>query len=101
LEHPVGNSVVRLVAVSMLRGCIGLLFAWFVRQGFVEHSEAQDAASIIAFFIVDRAWEFWQLHRTALYQRWLVALGLDSPADSDPAEIDAAARNAVKQGLRP
>lgn len=103
-----GNATLRLVAISVVRAAVAMLGAYLVRWGFVEHSLMQEAASVIAFLVVDRTWEFWLLHRTVLLQRWLVLLGLRERMAPDDARqqlqvryVEQEARERVKDGVRP
>lgn len=99
------GSLYRLFWVSLVRGAVAALGAYLVRWGFVEHSLMQDVASGVAFFVVDRAWEFWMLHRrevqAALYQRWLVLLGLSAAPYIQPSTIVAAAQERTREGRQP
>lgn len=93
-----GNSTLRAIAVSIVRAAVAMLGAYLVRWNFVDNSLMQEGASVLAFLVVDRAWEFWLLHRAVIYQRWLLALGLSSPSNEDPEYLRAVARENVKSG---
>jgi hypothetical protein len=86
----------RAFSVSIVRALLALAFAWFVQKGLVDHSLAEEAAGILAFLFVDRAWELYLLHRAALYQRALVILGLASAPSTSPMAIEAKAREMIK-----
>ncbi len=88
-------------AVSVLRSLLLVAGGWLVSRGLVDDAAMREVAAGLALIVVTQVWAFVRIHRRALYQRWLVALGLDSPADTDPATIDQAAREAVRKGLQP
>ena len=90
--------------VSIVRAAIAAACGWLVSRGLVEHSVVSEISSVTAFLIVDRAWEFYLLHRAELYQRWLITLGLNTSATNNPdtiAAIKSDAQYFVKEGLRP
>ncbi|WP_291982016.1 hypothetical protein [Luteitalea sp.] len=103
-----GNSTLRAIAVSIVRAAVAMLGAYLVRGGFVDDSLMQEGASVLAFLVVDRAWEFWLLHRAVIYQRWLLWLGLRSNLAPDDAgraiqiaHVEHEARERVKDGIKP
>jgi hypothetical protein len=96
-----GNSTLRAIAVSIVRAAVAMLGAYLVRWNFVDDSLMQEGASVLAFLVVDRAWEFWLLHRTTLYQRWLVVLGLRNSPDTPTYRVQDMARENTKDGLQP
>jgi hypothetical protein len=107
-----GGSTLRLLALSLVRAAVSMLGAYLVRWGFVDHTLMEDAASAVAFLIVDRAWELYQRHREelhrALYQRWLVIIGLRERASHDPERqalqaeyITNEARARASAGMQP
>lgn len=96
-----GESIYMAFAASVLRALLLVAGGWLVSRGVVDDALMREVAAGLALIVVTQAWAFVRIHRRVLYQRWLVALGLDSPADSDPAEIDAQARDAAKRGLQP
>jgi hypothetical protein len=93
-----GARTLRAFAVSIVRAVLALAFAWFVQKGLVDHSLAEEAAGILAFLVVDRAWEVYLLHRTAIYQRWLVVLGLEALPVTPPILIEQEARKLTAEG---
>lgn len=96
-----GGSKLRLAALSIVRVAVASVGAYLVRWGFLDHDLMQDAASVVAFLVVDRAWEFYLLHKEDLYQRWLLLLGLDAQPYSSKALIVEEARHRVNVGMRP
>lgn len=97
-----GESIYFAFAVSVVRSLLLVAGGWLVSRGLAEDNTLmREVATGLALIVVTQGWMFWRIHRRALYQRWLVALGLDSPADTDPATIDQAARDAVRRGLQP
>lgn len=96
-----GESIYQAFLVSVLRSLLLVAGGWLVSRGLVEDGLMREVAAGLALIVVTQAWAFWRIHRRGLYQRWLVALGLDSPPDSDPSEIDRAAQEAVRKGLQP
>lgn len=95
------ESIYQAFLISVLRSLLIVAGTWLVRKGFAEDALMREVAAGLALIVVTQVWAFVRIHRRALYQRWLLALGLDSPPDSDPADIDRAARDAVRKGLQP
>lgn len=96
-----GESIYKAFAISILRTALKVLGGYLVARGLVDDGLMQEVAAGAAIVMVTTVADFIRIHRRTLYQRWLVALGLDSPADTDPATIDQAARDAVRKGLQP
>ena len=96
-----GGSLYRACAASILRAVIAAGGAYLVRWGFVDHTLMQDVASALAFLIVDRAWEFYTLHRVALYQKWLLWLGLHNTPKTSQSLIRWVAKANTKAGRHP
>jgi hypothetical protein len=99
-----GSSVVRSLAVAVLRSLLALLGAYLVRWQLVDTGLMQEAAGVLAFMAIDKTWEFYQLHRRELYQRWLLVLGIEADPSTDPAvsrEIVSLAKVMTKEGVEP
>lgn len=99
-----GSSVLRSLAVAVLRSSLALLGAYLVRWQLVDHGMMQEAAGVLAFMAVDKTWEFYQLHKVELYQRWLLALGLQEERTTNPdiaKGVEADARYFTKEGMQP
>lgn len=96
-----GTNIYKAVLIAIARNLLLVVGGWLVSRGLLDDGLMQEAVTGLAAILVATVWEFVALHRQRLYERWLVALGLDSPADSDPATIDEAARDATRRGLQP
>lgn len=107
-----GTSTLRLFAISLVRALVGLAGASLVRWGLVDAPLMEDVASVLAFLIVDRAWELYLLHRAelyrGLYQQWLVILGLRERVERDPQRqelqaeyVTAEAQIRARAGMQP
>lgn len=96
-----GSSVLRSLAVAVIRSSLALLGAYLVRWQLVDHGLMQEAAGVLAFMVVDKTWELYQLHRAELYQRWLVLLGLQNKPSTQPSEIRALAEARTREGMLP
>lgn len=92
------NSLARGVIASILRGFIAAFLARFVVRGFIADEQAQDFASFVAFFLVDRVAEFWRLYRVRIYQRLLVLTGLEGDPQTAPEVIEAEAAARMRDG---
>lgn len=96
-----GTSTLRLVAISIIRAIVSLFLAWLVTHQLLDVDLANNAADVVAFLVVDRVWELYQAHRAelkrALYQRWLVVLGLREKSIADPERQTLQARYVVEE----
>ena len=99
-----GESVAFAFFVSILRTALILAGGWLVSKGLVEDDLMRQAAAGFALLVVTQVWAFWRIHRRALYQRWLVVLGLEAEATTDPAiakEIETLAKDMTRDGAQP
>lgn len=99
-----GASVYLQFFTSVLRKVLVAHGAVLVHRGLTDDSTLQAVAGGLAEIVIAGLWEFWSLHREALYQRWLIVLGLNTMPTRDPNAVEALksdARYYVKEGLRP
>lgn len=97
-----GESIYQAFLISILRTLLVMAGTWLVQRGLVETSLMQEVAAGLALLIVTQMWAFYRVHRRALYQRWLVLLGIEAPTGhTDPADIEAQAQRFVRLGLKP
>lgn len=95
------ESIYFAFAVSIIRTGLTVIGAWLVSRGLVEDGLAKEVAAGLAVIVVSQVWGFWRAYSRTIYQKWLVAIGLDSPADTDPAQVEQAAKKATKEGMLP
>jgi hypothetical protein len=96
-----GESVIKGVFVSILRGALIAGGAWFVRKGWVEDGMWQEAATGLAVIAVTQMWGWWSIHKRALVRRWEVLIGLESTPDTAPEVVTAEAKARVRDGWMP
>jgi hypothetical protein len=95
------ESIYAAFAVSILRSLFLVAGGWLVSRGLVDDGLAREVAAGLALIVVTQVWGFMRIHRRRLVERWLVAIGLDCPPDTDPAVVVASANDAAKRGLLP
>ena len=95
------ESIYVAFLASILRSMLLVGGGWLVSRGLVEDALMREVAAGLAIIVVTLLWGFCRIHNRAIYQKWLVALELDSPADTDPAQVEQAAKKATKMGMQP
>ncbi len=93
------ESIYQAFLVSIVRSLLLVAGGWLVSRGLAEADLMREVAAGLAIIIVTQAWAFVRIHRQVLYQKWLLTIGLDSPADTDPSTVREAARSATRRGL--
>lgn len=96
-----GDSIYQAFAISVLRTLLVMAGTWLVQRGLVDTSLMHDVAAGLALLVVTQLWAFYRVHQRALYQRWLVLLGLQQTPATPPETIIAAAQQRVRDGWLP
>jgi hypothetical protein len=96
-----GESVIKGVFVSILRGALIAGGAWFVRKGWVEDGMWQEAAGGLALIAVTQVWGWVRINRRVLIRRWEVLIGIESDAGTAPEVITAEAQARYRDGWMP
>lgn len=97
----IGESIYVAFFASVLRSLLLVAGGWLVSRGLVDDGLMREVAAGLALIVVTQAWGFWRIHKRTLYQKWLLVIGLDSPPDRDPRDVDREAQDATRQGLIP
>lgn len=98
------ESIYVAFAVSVIRTALTFAGAWLVQRGMVEDGLMREVAAGLALVAVTQVWGFWRAHQRALYQRWLLWLGMQEPSTADPdvmAAVKADAKFFTQEGLSP
>jgi hypothetical protein len=96
-----GDSVIKGVCVSVLRGALIAAGAWFVRKGWVEDGMWQEAATGLAVIVVTQVWGWWRINRRALIHQWEVRLGLEATPETATEILTAEAKARLRDGWKP
>lgn len=97
-----GESIYKAFAISVLRTALKVLGGYLVARGLVDDGLMQEVAAGAAIVIATSLWDFWRIHRRALYQRWLVLLGIEAPTGhTEPEDVEAQAQRFMRLGLKP
>lgn len=96
-----GESIYVAFAASILRSALMVAGGWLVSRGAVDDGLMREVVSGLALIVVTQAWGFWRIHRRALYQRWMVLVGLESDRYTSPAVVVAEAKARVRDGWVP
>lgn len=96
-----GESIYQAFLISILRTLLVMAGTWLVQRGLVETALMQEVAAGLALLIVTQLWAFYRLHQRALYQRWLVLLGLRETTATPPEAVIAEAKQRVRDGWVP
>jgi hypothetical protein len=103
-----GESIYKAFAVSVLRTALKVAGGALVARGLVDDGLMQEVMAGLAVIIVTQAWDFWRIHKRALFQRWLVLLGLRERMAADTGRqalqadyVVAMAKSRTKDGLQP
>jgi hypothetical protein len=96
-----GESFIKSVAISILRGALIAGGAWFVRKGWVEDGAWAEAAGGVAVIVVTQVCGWWFIHKRVLIRRWEILIGLESDAETAPQVITAEAKARYRDGWIP
>lgn len=98
------ESIYVAFAVSVLRSLLLVAGGWLVSRGLVDDGLATEVASGLAVILVTQVWGFWRAHQRELFQRWLIALGLEAESTTDPKvarEVVQLAKDMTREGIQP
>jgi hypothetical protein len=99
------ESIYVAFAASILRSLLLVAGGWLTSRGLVEDGIMREAMAGLALIVVTQVWSFWRIYQRALYQKWLLWLGLDTPPPADmeqaAATVKKDAQYFTKQGLLP